>query len=85
MIALAWRKIPYVSKRLKVMTEPKKTRSPEFALINPRCKTPTFVDSDGTIIIESMAILQYLERFFPDTPRKIDQAISPNRNGHNRL
>ncbi len=68
MIALAWKKIPYISKRLRVMTDPKETRSPEFALINPRCKTPTFVDSDGTIVIESLAILQYLERCFPDTP-----------------
>ena len=65
MIALAWKKIPYISKRLKVMTEPKETRSPEFAVINPRCKTPTFVDRDGTIVIESLAILQYLERFYP--------------------
>lgn len=68
MTALAWKKIPYISKRLRVMTKPQETRSPEFALINPRCKTPTFVDSDGTIIIESMAILQYLERFYPGTP-----------------
>ncbi|CAF9925080.1 hypothetical protein IMSHALPRED_006370 [Imshaugia aleurites] len=76
MIALAWKKIPYISKRLKVMTEPKETRSPEFALINPRCKTPTFVDSDGTIVIESMAILQYLERFFPDTPENRPSNLS---------
>lgn len=68
MIALAWKRIPYTSKRLKVMTDPKETRSPEFALINPRCKTPTFVDSDGTSVIESLAILQYLERFYPGTP-----------------
>ena len=68
MIALAWKKIPYISKRLRVMSDPKETRSPEFALINPRCKTPTFVDSDGTIVIESLAILQYLERCFPGTP-----------------
>ena len=68
MIALAWKKIPYISKRLRVMSVPNETRSPDFALINPRCKTPTFVDSDGTIVIESMAILQYLERFSPGTP-----------------
>ena len=68
MIALAWKNIPYKSQRLKIMTEPKETRNPDFALINPRCKTPTFVDSDGTIVIESMAILQYLERFYPGNP-----------------
>ncbi len=76
MIALAWKKIPYISNRLKVMTEPKETRSPEFALINPRCKTPTFVDSDGTIVTESMAILQYLERFDPGTPENRPRNLS---------
>lgn len=49
------------------MSEPKETRSSEFALINPRCKTPTFVDSDGTIVIESLAILQYLDHFYQGT------------------
>ena len=68
MIALAWKEVPYISKRLRVMTDPKETRSPEFALINPRCKTPTFIDSDGTTVIESMAILQYLERFYTGPP-----------------
>lgn len=76
MIALAWKKIPYISKRLKVMTDPKETRSPEFALINPRCKTPTFVDSDGTAVIVSLAILQYLERFYPDTPENRPSDLS---------
>ncbi|KAF6236413.1 hypothetical protein HO173_005505 [Letharia columbiana] len=35
--------------------------------LSKRLRTPTFVDSDGTIVIESMAILQYLERFSPGT------------------
>ena len=58
------------------MTESKETQKPEFGLINPRCKTPTFVDSDGTIIIEDMTILQYLERFSPDTPENRPSDLS---------
>ena len=84
MIALAWKKIPYISKHLKVLTEPRETRNPEFGLINPRCKTPTFVDNDGTIIIEDMTIFS-ISSTFPQTLRNIDQAISPNWNGHNKL
>lgn len=76
MITLAWKKIPYLSKRLRVMIKPKETRSPEFALINSRCKTPTYVDSGGTIVIESMAILQYLERFFPGIPENRPSDLS---------
>lgn len=78
MIALAWKKIPYISKRLKVMTEPKETRSPEFALINPRCKTPTFVDRDGTTVIESLAILQYIERYYSADTSSDDNRLSTN-------
>ena len=78
MLFLAWKAIPYASQRLKVMTTPKETRSPEFALINPRCKTPTLVDSDGTVVIESLAILQYLERFYSDAaadrPSRVSKA-----------
>lgn len=65
MLALAAKRIPYAARRLRVMTNPKETRSAEFAQINPRCKTPTFVDTDGTVVIESLAILQYLEHYYP--------------------
>ena len=64
------------AKRLQVMTEPQENRNPKFTLINPRCKTPTFVDSDGTIIIGSIAILPYLGRFFPDTPENPPSDLS---------
>ena len=32
----------------------------EFLVINPRGKIPTLIEPDGNILIESMAILQYL-------------------------
>jgi glutathione S-transferase len=65
MLALSLKQLEYTTKRLHVMTVPKETRSDEFYAINPRGKTPTFIDVDGTVIIESMAILQYLETFYP--------------------
>lgn len=52
-LLLAEKRIAYNPRRLRVMTNPKETRLPAFAAINPRCKTPTLVDSDGTIVIES--------------------------------
>ena len=64
-VALGWNKMPYVSKRLRVMTDPKETQSPQFELMNLGCKTPAFIDSDDTVVIESLALLQYLERFYP--------------------
>ena len=65
-LLLAEKRIAYNPRRLRVMTNPKETRLPAFTAINPRCKTPTLVDSDGTIVFESIAILQYLDTYHPD-------------------
>ena len=60
MMALHLKGIPYTRKRLHVMTTPKETRTAEFLAINPRGKTPTLIEPDGNILIESVAILDYL-------------------------
>ena len=67
MMALYEKDIDFEGKRLQVMSKPKRTKSAEFLAINPRGLTPTFVDKDGTIIAESLAILYYLEEYFPST------------------
>lgn len=43
------------------------TRTPEFLAINPRGKVPTLVDGD-TVVNESIAILAYLDRKYPEPP-----------------
>jgi glutathione S-transferase/nicotinamidase-related amidase len=68
MLALSLKQLKYTPKRLHVMTTPKETRSDEFLAINTRGKTPTLIDADGTTVIESMAILQYLEHYYPTKP-----------------
>lgn len=67
MMALYEKGIDFEAKRLKVMSKPKETKSPEFLAINPRGLTPTLVDTDGSIIAESLAILHYLEKYYPNT------------------
>ena len=67
-MALALKNVPYHSVRLRIMTNPKQTKLPEFLALNPRGKTPTIVDDiDGNNIVmyESQGILNYLERRFP--------------------
>lgn len=61
MLALSFLKIPSTPKRLKVMSNPKETRSAQFLAINPRGKTPTLMNTDGQVVTESLAILQYLD------------------------
>ncbi len=54
--------------RLRVMREPRETRTPEFLAINPRGQAPALVEPDGTVLVESLAILTYLELRYPDPP-----------------
>ena len=80
MIALNEKGIPFDAIRMRVMTRPKPTRTPEFLNLNERGKTPVFIDyalpsnsGDGnsildrtrTIVNESIAILQYIEDYYP--------------------
>src|SRR5882762_4411467 len=55
--------------RLKVMTHPKPTRLPAFLELNLRGKTPVFIDTDSerTTVNESLAVLTYLETYYPQT------------------
>lgn len=66
MLALHEKGLPFVARRLRVMREPRETRSPEFLAINPRGKTPTLVEPDGTVVVESLAVLTYLELTYPE-------------------
>lgn len=52
--------------RLRVMREPRETRTPEFLAINPRGKAPVLVEPDGVTVNESFAILDFLERRYPE-------------------
>ena len=79
-IALNEKGIPFNAFRMRVMTRPKPTRTPRFLNLNERGKTPVFIDyalpagsgygngvSDGarTIVNESLAVLQYIEDYYP--------------------
>ena len=60
--------VSFDQKRLKVMSNPKETRTLEFLALNHRGKAPVLVDGD-TVINESLAILLYIEDYFaPNIP-----------------
>ncbi|KAF7312131.1 hypothetical protein MIND_00225500 [Mycena indigotica] len=59
--------IAFVPMRLRVMCDPKETRTPPFLGLNHRGKTPVLVDPQegGDIIVnESIAILHYIDTYF---------------------
>ncbi|KAJ7116422.1 Isochorismatase-like protein [Mycena epipterygia] len=80
-MALYEKGISFTGIRLRVMTDPKETRSSAFLELNHRGKTPVFVDPlpcaenaldsdpETVTINESIAILQYIETYHqPERP-----------------
>ncbi|PGG98173.1 hypothetical protein GX51_06961 [Blastomyces parvus] len=79
-IALHHKQLPTNDVRMYVMRTPKPTRSPAFLAINPRGKTPVFVDKDParTRTYESLAILLYLEEYYPGTASSASAGCNSN-------
>lgn len=65
LLTLETKKIHYVSHLLQFSKEEHKT--PEYLALNPRGKVPTIKDGDYALA-ESIAIMTYLDRKYPDPP-----------------
>ncbi|MDP2311893.1 MAG: glutathione S-transferase family protein [Pseudomonadota bacterium] len=65
LLALAAKNLPYTSRLLSFSQ--RETRTPEFLALNPRGKVPTLKDGD-LVLNESLAILAYLDRAYPEVP-----------------
>jgi len=48
--------------------EPFWERRPDYVQLNPAGQVPTFVDLNGSVIADSMAIIEYLEEAYPERP-----------------
>ena len=64
-LALAIKRVPHEARLLEFSKGD--TRTDAFRRINPRGKVPVLVDGD-TVVYESLAVLSYLERRFPEPP-----------------
>ncbi len=64
-LALEIKGVPYESRLLQASK--KEHKSPDYLAINPRGKVPAIREGEFTLY-ESFAILQYLERRFPEPP-----------------
>lgn len=64
-LALALKNLPYTSHLLSFSK--RETRTPEFLALNPRGKVPVLKHGD-LVINESLAILAYLDRAYPEPP-----------------
>ncbi len=65
LLALEYKRLPYVSHLLQFSKQ--EHRSPEMLKMNPRGRVPVLKDGDY-FCFESLAILRYLERKYPEVP-----------------
>jgi len=65
LLALEYKQLPYVSHPVQFAKQEHK--SPQLLEMNPRGRVPVLRDGDY-VCFESLAILQYLERKYPDPP-----------------
>ena len=65
LLALEYKRLPYVSHLLQFSKQ--EHRSPELLKMNPRGRVPVLKDGDY-VVFESLAILRYLDRKYPDIP-----------------
>lgn len=68
LIALHEKGLAFEPRRLRVMREPRDTRTPAFLALNPRGQAPVLVEPDGVVMNESLAILTFLELRYPTPP-----------------
>ncbi len=67
-IALAFKGIEYESIYVDLLEDGGIQFKPEYKALNPQCLVPTLILNDGTVLTQSMAILEYLEEAFPEFP-----------------
>jgi maleylacetoacetate isomerase len=79
-IGLNLKGVPYDQVSVHLVKNGGEQNSPAYKALNPHGRVPTLVLDDGTAIVQSSAILEYLEETYP-TPA----LLPPNSKGRARI
>ncbi len=67
-IALNFKGLAYETVPVHLVKDGGHNRRPEFRAVNPQMRIPALVASTGDVLIQSLAIIEYLEETQPDPP-----------------
>jgi maleylacetoacetate isomerase len=67
-IALNFKGIAYDTAPVHLIKDGGHNRRPEFRAINPQMRVPALVAPTGDVLIQSLAIIEYLDETHPDPP-----------------
>jgi maleylpyruvate isomerase len=67
-IALNLKKMSYDEEFVHLSRDGGQNRKPEYRAVNPQMKVPALVLDDGKVLIQSLAIIDYLDEMQPEPP-----------------
>jgi maleylacetoacetate isomerase len=67
-IALNLKNLPYETLSIHLVKDGGHNRRPEFRAINPHMRVPALTLPNGEVLIQSLAIIEYLDEIRPDPP-----------------
>lgn len=67
-IALNLKGLSYESAAVHLQKDGGQHKQPEFRAVNPQMRVPALALSSGDTLIQSLAIIEYLDEIFPDPP-----------------
>lgn len=67
-IALNLKRLAYTAREVHLLRDGGEHLKPEYRAINPQARVPSLVLDDGTVLIQSPAILEWLEETHPEPP-----------------
>jgi maleylacetoacetate isomerase len=67
-IALNLKGLPYETEAIHLTKGGGRQHSPEYRAINPQRRVPALTLSGGDVLIQSLAIIEYLDEVFPEPP-----------------
>ena len=67
-IALNVKGIAYETVSVHLAKDGGHNKRPEFRAVNPQMRVPVLVTADGNVLIQSLAIIEYLEETQPEPP-----------------
>jgi maleylacetoacetate isomerase len=75
-IALNLKNIPYDMVPIHLVKEGGQNRRPEFRAVNPQMRVPALALSSGEVLIQSLAIMEYLDEVYPEPPLLPPEALA---------
>src|SRR4029078_2636147 len=76
-IALNLKNLAYETIAVHLVKDGGHNKRPEFSAVNTQMRVPTFVAPSGEVLIQSLAIIEYLDETHPDPPLLPKDPIAP--------